>query len=73
MKDFIQQNEININGKVIETYFKEGRQFLKISVEPGFLEFVVNTNLDVHLGDELILTGNFKINRINQLNQNNFN
>lgn len=71
MKELIQHKQIEIKGKVVEDYFKEGKQIIKLAAESCYLEFIVNTDLDVHLGDKISFTGDFTIQKINQLNHNN--
>lgn len=71
MTNSYQQKKIVIKGEVIEIYTKEGKQIIKLSGDPGLFEISIENFMDVHLGDELSLNGNFFVEKIIQEIHNN--
>jgi len=65
------QKEIVIKGKAIEISLKEEKQIIKLAGEPGLFEITIENFMDVHLGDELSLNGNFFVEKIIQEIHNN--
>lgn len=58
------QKEISIEGKVVEISIKEGKQILKLSLTPSYLEIITDTINDVHLGEIVSVCACLQINKI---------
>jgi len=49
------EKNIVLNGEVVEIIDEAGDQKAKILIAPQYLEVVLETNNDIHLGEKVIL------------------
>jgi hypothetical protein len=49
------EKNIVLNGEVVEIIDEAGNQKAKILIAPQYLEVVLETNNDIHLGEKVIL------------------
>ena len=65
-KDNSGSNWLSLICEVIEVFEKDDRSVAKIRFNPGYLELEFDPDKDYHLGDELVIEGNFNIKHILQ-------
>lgn len=58
------------NGKIVEILDREGKCFIRIKLEPTFLELPCGINKDYRLEDEISITVDLNILSIQQKNEN---
>lgn len=66
MANLNHQQEIEIQGNVVEISINEEKQIIKLALKQCYLEVTIENLFDVHLGDNLCFNGNFQIKKIIQ-------
>ena len=59
-------NKTILNGYIVGIYDKDGNKVAKIKFDSGFIELIIKSTEDIHLGDGLKIKGSFKIEEISQ-------
>ena len=56
-----------LNGNIVGIYEKDGNKIAKVKFDSGFIELVIKSPEDLHLGDGIKIKGSFKIEEISQV------
>jgi hypothetical protein len=60
-------DKISFKGYVVGVYEKDDKKIAKIKYDAGFIEIIINSPDDLHLGDGIKINGKLKIEDISQV------
>ena len=64
-----QFNIINLKGEIVGIYDREGKRFIKLRYEKGFVDVSIQNGTEVYLGDKVTVDSSMEIIQMSPYNE----